>query len=185
MDIERDSEVLIFIELVQAVPQLNSCVNGLLGSIFQGFGHTEENHDTVTYELVDSATVSFYAIPHHAEAAVHYTGDLLGIELLAHGSEAGDISEHYSGDTALGFNGMIVLAHSNAPIRFTPHPDPLSQVARGLINVNPVPFTTFSTAAAQLQRLAKGREDIDKLLHFYYPTQTPLHLQGERVGVRG
>jgi hypothetical protein len=53
----------------------------------------EECHDPVAQELVHPATVLVHDPQHHVEHAVHDLADLLGIEPLGRGSEAGDARE--------------------------------------------------------------------------------------------
>ena len=53
----------------------------------------------------------FNTFTHHEEAVIHGASDLLWVHLLTHGSKTGDVRKHNCCNTALGFDGGIVLAH--------------------------------------------------------------------------
>jgi len=86
-------------QLVDGGMDLQHRPHGPLGVVLVGDRVAENGHDRVAEQLVDPAAVAFDDRGGRGEDLAHHRLDVLGIELLRHGSEPGQIAEEY-GDLA-------------------------------------------------------------------------------------
>src|SRR3989442_15597301 len=71
---------------------------------------SEERHNPVAQQLVHRPTVLVHGLQRDLEGAVHNLADLLGIESLGQGGEAGDVREEYAHLSALAPGAKQVAA---------------------------------------------------------------------------
>ena len=64
-----------------------------LGIVFMSDWVAEHRHDCVSEELVDPSRVPLDDLGGPGEYLTHHSLDILGIEMLGHGGEAGEITE--------------------------------------------------------------------------------------------
>ena len=88
-----DATLVARAELVDSSMDLEGGADGALGIVFMSDWIAEHRHDRVSEELVDPSRVPLDDLGGPGEYLTHHSLDILGIEMLGHGGEAGEITE--------------------------------------------------------------------------------------------